>query len=187
MYTVADADGDCELIKQGEDISYLMSSASFLQDSDLKLDLPVVLKSWNFLRFAHEALDADIKSVQTKIVIDDSAPLTEFTNNGNCATNGILVELPALIHVKNQQPLSLRDSSLQQLEKDVKRDKFLVNGTLFIGAATGVQGMVEIMSKSVEQLCHDCCIPLLGTATLTQLFHISLSKACRTNSGVLYN
>ena len=79
--------------------------------------------------------------------------------------------------------LSLRDSSIKQLQRDIERDRLVINGVRLVGADGGLDRVISTIGDTIDQLLLECCLPALSRLNRDKLSILILKQVSRTNSG----
>lgn len=157
------------------------SSSATIMDSD----------SWEELQ---------IGSSKTSLeMVDNSPPIPTFSRNrlnGNeinqteLLFNKLHIFLPKSLQVKDiaglnhslLQDMGSSDNSIKQLQRDIQRDQFLIDGVRLVGADAGLEGAVEQLEACINFKLNES---KLSTEIIRkrELCLAVLQCACRTNSG----
>lgn len=93
--------------------------------------------------------------------------------------SGALSILPAvkLLHTESEE------AQWKQLKKDIERDRLLVNSIRLVGAAEGLDNVLQKLEDICTQLLTDCYLTHPPIEALNSLCKCALQKAARTHSG----
>jgi hypothetical protein len=193
IYSLENAESDAVSMLENEDID-LISFKDFnpmcVHDRNLAIHIHTAFKLGRYLKFANEALDVEVSSLRNSI--DCSLCKSSIPEIGAATSKVLNIDLPVTIRVDdlNDEILdnsknSIIDSSLKQLQRDVQRDKYLINGNLIVGAETSLENIFRILSQYIDQIFFECELIPINDDLKRQLSVLLLQKASRTNSGAI--
>jgi hypothetical protein len=157
------------------------------------------------MHFSRSALDAEIKSIENiasriNMGKEESGSTAQSEHASGITSleearrsylhDSFPIIIPASLLVYSNDTTTngvfeMKANVLKQLKKDIERDKLVINGELVIGAAIGVDGAVDKLVSTCEQLVRENKLPTIPKNILRHFSQMALVKASRTYSGGL--
>lgn len=193
QYSLADLESDAKLNEENEDID--ITSFLTTTDDNLISSISNIIRNQRYLLFAEQALSTEIdilSMVDNNEAIDISNRMP-ILFDPHChgeqlnSISALLGKLPISIDIKNVnkkcQVEFSNDSSLKQLQRDIERDRILINGNLLIGANIGLDAVLTAVKSAIDQIIYECNLYMPDSFKKNDICLSILQKACRTNSG----
>jgi hypothetical protein len=199
-YTLEDAENDSYLMVQNEDISKAsVEVGKAIEEKELSDTIDHFLQDGRFLAFAFEVINAEAAALSQALQLpsfsgDPSSRQARARKKREAKKavelSNIRASLPIIISATSLQDAQMfvttsKDTSLKQLQRDVERDRYLVNGQLLVGADGGLDGVLANVAKVMNTVVTECDLKRLDKSITDKMCISLLKKASRTNSGGL--
>jgi hypothetical protein len=109
----------------------------------------------------------------------------QSSHKRNCDLLTFMGQLPLDISLLPSvaTPLSDKDGALKQLKRDIERDSLIVNSTPLSGAQARLEGVITLLSDTMDQFIRESCLGALSRRHCEGLSAQALRLASRTHSG----
>ncbi len=116
---------------------------------------------------------------------NESNPATKAPKSKYSLPLPVTIPVKELLQTENISIDSIeqRQQKLKQLNKDVVRDRLLINNHRITGAIDGLQGVKSLIEQEINSMLLDLHFPILPKEISSMLTEATLLKASRTNSG----
>jgi hypothetical protein len=195
LYSLEDFEEDCGKLRAFQDVGVeFLGQFEFDKGSKVK----ACLKHLRFLNFAEQAIEAELECFETGVAEDDyilvgrnESPDITQQEPRSYETIGNLLNCMPLYFVADNIPGMSRYSSanssggeLVQEKKDVERDKYIVNGIIFVGGpSSNINDFMTLLTRTLDTLLMDARFPELPLARKKSLINSIIRNGSRTHCG----
>lgn len=176
-FSEEDADADAEILMK-QAIGFTIDSLTDFGDEPMHSCISDHLRSLRLLHFAQEATAAEMRALtdiavnlklgapQEQAAVADPATVSSLEDVRKWFAENRPIRIPAALLIGSNDITSegttMTSALNKQLVKDIARDQVLVNGNLLIGAALGLEGVLDKMTSICEKLLEECHLPPLS-------------------------